>query len=155
MKDRTLPAGAGHAPAPASRRPPGGLNAPALATLVALALVLTGCSKPELTVGPQPPPTFRLSGGNRIIFFHVADKSGAVWKVLPNGGHVTLDEVGTVRYGEVPACCRQVLPADTSHPPALVEGETYYAVASVFDSDAVRAKFTIRDGRVVELPADR
>jgi hypothetical protein len=155
MNEQMFPPGAGRSPAPGKRRRRGGPAAPALVALAALALALSGCAKPELKVGPQSPPTFRLSGGNRVIFFHVADKSGPIWKVLPQGGDLTLDEISSVTYGRVPACCRQVIPSDAASPPALVEGETYYAVASVFDSDVVRVSFTIKDGQVVELPAAR
>lgn len=155
MTEQIRLAGASTRSATPKRGRSNGLYAAAFSALAPLAFTLSGCSKPQVTVGPQTPLTFRLSGSNSVIFFQVADRSGVVWKVLPNSDGLTLDEISTARYGKVPASCRQMIPSDAAPPPTLVEGETYHAVASIFDSDAARVSFTIKDGRVVELTAER
>jgi hypothetical protein len=86
------------------------------------------------------------------MFFHVADPSGVVWRLYPRRKGVTLDDISTIKYGEVPSNCYQEALSNSTTPPTLVEGTPYYAVAAIFDSDAVRLRFTIRDGKVIRLP---
>ena len=123
-----------------------------IATLMnALVLSFLGCSRPQMSLIKETPPSFQLSGTNRVSLFQVSSESGILWKIYPKKNDLSLGQLGIIKYGQVPSSCYQAVPEDSALPPPLVEGETYYAVAIIFDSDAIRTHFTIKDGKIVEL----
>lgn len=109
-------------------------------------------STPTITVSKEVPITFHLSGRNRVISFYVANESGVVWGIIPNGRTVTLADISTVKYGEVPPYCQQIKPENNATAPTLIEGEKYHAGAAVFDDRVEGVYFMIKDGKVIELP---
>lgn len=109
-----------------------------------------GCSA-KIKVNNDLPPVFHLSGDNQCMLFQVSDDKGPIWKIYPNG-NVRLNEIKTIKYGELPSYWEQEIPKDPTPPPPLVEGKKYLAFAVVLDSDVVRVNFTIKDGKAVELP---
>lgn len=110
-----------------------------------------GCSA-KIKVSEEPPPVFHFSGYNTCTLFEITDDSGTVWKIYPKT-KVSLDEINPIKYGELPSSWLQEIPKNSTPPPTLVEGKRYLAVAVILDADVVRAKFTIKEGKVVELPS--
>lgn len=121
---------------------------------VLVALILSGCSRPGLSVDEKEPATFHLTGNNQVELFQVGNSAGRVWLLYPKKKRLSLNELATITYGEVPATCWQEIPTNASAPPSLLEGEEYYAVAVIFDDPPVRARFTVKGGKIVPLSAD-
>jgi hypothetical protein len=126
----------------------------AIAIVWLVVLIFSGCSRPSLKVGAKEPATFYLSGSNTVQFFQVANKAGRVWLLYPKNNGLSLNALSTIRYGEVPASCWQSIPDNATAPQALLEGEEYYAVAVIFDDDAVRKRFMVKNGKIVLLSPD-
>jgi hypothetical protein len=84
------------------------------------------------------------------MFFQVKTKSGPIWQISPNK-ELTLNDLSTIKYGEVPSSCHQTTPENSAAPPAFIEGDEYYAFAAIYDSSAIGVRFTIKDRKVVEL----
>ena len=117
--------------------------------LAALLLIASGCSRPQMTIGKTAPPTFTMSGTNQANLFQVSVDGNVVWKIHPKPTRFELSEFGTITYGQVPPSCEQVIPMGQPAPP-LLEGKTYQAPAVISDHDALRASFSVEDGRIVE-----
>lgn len=107
-------------------------------------------SSPKIIVNKENPPTFYMSGDNRVIFFQVSNDSGPVWKIYPAGSRFSLSDIRAIKYGEVPSSWTQEIPLNSA-PLPLGEGKEYQAFAVIFDSDVVRVNFTIKDGKVAGL----
>ena len=123
-----------------------------LGLLVILLLTFVSCSSPRIKVSKEAPPIFYTSGDNIVTLFQVSSDAGAVWKIYPEG-RVSLGEIKTIKYGEVPPSWKQEAPLNSA-PPPLVEGEKYQAFAVISDSDVVRVYFTIKEGKILELPKE-
>jgi len=117
--------------------------------LVVLLLIASGCSRPQMTIGKTAPPTFTMSGSNQANLFQVSVDGNVVWKIYPKPKQFKLSEFGTITYGQVPPSCEQVIPTGQPAPP-LLEGRTYEATAVISDNDALRASFSVENGRIVE-----
>jgi hypothetical protein len=126
-----------------------------LILLITLLFIFAGCSGPKIKVSENNPPIFHTSGDYRITFFQISDDSGVVWNIYPKGKRVTLSDIATIKYGEVPSSWEQDFPKNLTPPPPLIEGKKYQAFAVIYDADVARVNFTIRDGKVVELPKER
>lgn len=107
-------------------------------------------SKAEITVSENLPVTFYTKGSNSISFIEVRNSKGTLWRLYPQKGrYVTLEEISTIKYGEVPPSCVQGFPEDLSPPQQLVEGESYYAFAPLYGGGPINVSFTIKDGKVI------
>lgn len=104
-------------------------------------------SSPRISVSKEAPITFYTKGSNTILFFEVIGK----WKLYPRYNGLTLKELSTVKYGEVPSSCRQVFPENSLSPSPLIEGERYEAFIVIFDDPPIRVSFTIKDGKPVDI----
>ena len=114
-------------------------------------LSLTGCSGQKIRSSQEVPPIFYTSGDAPIELFQVSRGSEEVWRIYPNRREITLDKIAAIKYGEAPSAWTQEFP-ENSAPRPLVEGEKYEAFAVLLGSDVARFHFTIKDGKVVELP---
>jgi len=121
----------------------------------ALACVVTGCSRPKIVlVSEDVPPSFKLTGSNIVQHFKITnEKSGQLWLLYPKGNDVSLSDLGTIKYGSVPACCYQSIPNEKgTAPPPLKEGESYASGAVIFDDAPVVVKFSIKNGKAIVQP---
>jgi len=121
-----------------------------LGLVITLLLTFVSCSSPKIKVSKEIPLTFDTSGHNIVTLFQVSNNSGPIWRIYPNNV-LSLSDVKTIKYGEVPLSWKQDFPLNSA-PPPLVEGEEYQAFAVVSDSDVVRVYFTMKEGKIVELP---
>lgn len=108
-----------------------------------------------LTMDSANPPTFKLSGSGRLIFFAVSDvpqgrpskiDNPKLWEIR---GENLISELPAITYGIVPAGFRQVTPS-AGVPPPLVEGKVYKAGGPAFNANGGSIRFTIKDGRAVK-----
>lgn len=119
------------------------------------------------------PPTFTFSrnGGHvdYLDFFMVEEiapenarvgryeqdlkKNVPVWVVWPKGNSEgTLSNLPPITYGKVPDGFTQEIPAGGAAPPALVEGKVYEAGGPEVSMPNGVIRFTIRNGKAVEVP---
>lgn len=108
-------------------------------------------SSPKMSVSKELPPTFHLSGRNRIIVFEVVSNGKTIWRLFPKEKGLLLNQLSAIKYSEVPSSCVQAFPEDSSPPPQLIEGEKYHAFAGIFDASAIGVAFTIKDGKVIDI----
>ncbi len=120
-----------------------------LVSLIAVAVNLSACSRPSMTLGEGSPPTFNLSGNYAVQNFQVSQKGGeTIWLVYVRENRATLSGIGSIKYGVVPSgCCYQDIPVGTA--PPLKEGMTYIAAADIFDASSLWIEFTIKNGKAV------
>ena len=105
------------------------------------------------------PPTFRLSGSGRLIFFKVSEPpqgrhskidDPAMWEIRPTDENL-ISELPAITYGVVPAGFRQITPS-AGAPPPLLEGKVYKAGGPAFNANGGSITFTIKDSKAVEVP---
>jgi len=72
------------------------------------------------------------------------------WKLVPDGksAECTLDEIGAIRYGEVPKGFVQVYP-DTGSPPPLIDRGKYNVTISPKSGRGVNMFFFLKDGKLI------
>jgi len=69
---------------------------------------------------------------------------------IPSGASVGSDLpersalLPSIRYGEVPAGFRQIIPADGASPPALIEGKTYDVFTPTYNANGGGVRFVIK-----------
>lgn len=145
------------------------------ALLTVLLLGLTSCGnspRPKVALVEPAPPTFRWEGPGRwsedsrsLHEFVVIERPrgdpgfrdifgddsrhnpNVVWRIEPLGGGIAFGDAPDITYGQVPRGWRQTHPR-SAPPPALIEGETYYA-GQPFTSEDATLIFTVRSGKAV------
>lgn len=121
---------------------------------LALLLACSSCvGNLKIHVGKELPMTFYFSGGGSLGFLQVSGGGKPIWKLYPkdNVDTVYLRKISSIKYGEVPPNCIQVIP-EVGAPPPLVEGEYYGALGNVFYGPPADITFTIKNGQVIEIP---
>jgi hypothetical protein len=123
-------------------------------------VTLTGCERDmTLTMDGANPPTFKLSGSGRLIFFAVSEvpqgrpskiDDPKVWEIRPIDENL-ISKLPAITYGVIPKGFRQITPSADA-PPPLVEGKVYKAGGPAFNANGGSIRFTIKDGRAVEVP---
>jgi len=125
-------------------------------------VTLTGCERSmTVTMDGANPPTFKLSGSGRLIFFTVFEPvqgrpsidDPKMWEIRPIDNNL-ISELPAITYGVVPKGFRQTIP-NTGAPPTLVEGKVYEAGGPAFNADGGSISFAIKDGRAVEVPENK
>jgi hypothetical protein len=116
-----------------------------------------------VSVTPDNPPTFLLSGNGRLRDLRIygpkqrevsSDLSFAVWEIQPVDGIHNgrlLEDIGSIKYGVVPEGYKQRYPADGARPAELVAGEKYEYWLQTINAPHARAYFEIRDNKAVEI----
>ena len=106
------------------------------------------------------PPTFKLDGSGRLIFFTVFERrtpfsadDPKMWEIRPIEENL-ISRLPEITYGIVPPGFLQTIPA-TGAPPPLVEGKPYAAGGPAFDANGGGIDFEIRNGKIVVLASDR
>ncbi|HXQ33356.1 MAG TPA: hypothetical protein VN843_04985 [Anaerolineales bacterium] len=135
-------------------------------TLVAASFVfvasLAACER-DMTVSvinQSNPPSFKLSGSGRLIFFSVfevpRDRPSSIddpkmWEIRPVDENL-ISKLANITYGIVPPGFQQTIP-ETGTPPLLVEGKLYEAGGPAFDANGGSIRFTIKDSKIVIVSA--
>lgn len=123
-------------------------------------VTLTSCERDmTLTLDGANPPTFKLSGSGRLIFFAVSEvpqerpskiDDPKLWEIRPINENL-ISKLPAITYGVVPEGFRQLTPI-AGVPPPLVEGRMYKAGGPAFNANGASIRFTIKDGTAVEIP---
>ena len=107
-------------------------------------------------VNQSNPPSFKLSGSGRLIFFCVfevpRDRPSSIddpkmWEIRPVDENL-ISELPNITYGVVPPGFQQTVP-EKGTPPLLVEGTLYGAGGPAFNANGGSIRFTIKDGKIV------
>ena len=98
--------------------------------------VVAACSRPPgVGLSGNNPPIFTFSGSDKLWVFEVyevrrSDSGGEclclVWGVADNSEKQSLDELGSIKYGEVPQGWKQVYPPNGTVPPFAPEQNYQY-----------------------------
>lgn len=126
--------------------------------LGAMFLVInTSCERDmTLKMDDANPPTFKLTGSGRLIFFAVSEvepgriskiDDPTMWEIRPTDENL-ISKLPDITYGVVPQGFRQLTP-DQGAPPPLVEGKLYEAGGPAFEANGGTVRFRIKDGRAV------
>ncbi len=110
------------------------------------------------------PPTFALSGngclGRFIIFgplqdFHYQENWPILWAIVPNTemAEKRIYELQQITFGKLPIGFKQINPM--GKPEAFSEGKLYSAVANTNGANTGYLHFTIRNGKITELPKEK
>ena len=102
------------------------------------------------------PPSFKLSGSGRLIFFSVSEVARgkpssiddpAIWEIRPTDENL-ISKLPEITYGVVPANFEQTIPKNGT-PPSLVEGKLYEAGGPAFNANGGSIRFTIKGGKAI------
>lgn len=106
------------------------------------------------------PPSFKLSGSGRLLFFTVFEvqrdrrpsiDDAKLWEIRPTNQDL-ISTLPEITYGVVPPGFDQTIPQG-GPPPPLVEGKLYQAGGPALEASGGSIRFIIKDGKaVVELP---
>ena len=104
------------------------------------------------------PPSFKLSGSGRLLFFSVSEvpdadtpssEGSAIWQIRPTDEDL-ISKLPEITYGVAPVGFSQTKPK-TGVPPPLAEGKTYQAGGPGLEADGGWIRFTIKAGKTVVL----
>jgi hypothetical protein len=135
--------------------------------LLLLLCAISGCSfvksdKTRIKVAGGDRPVFEVAGGGSIVNIVLRgpqQRPGndaaafTVWEIRPGdatSGRVSVSDLGSLKYGEIPQGFKQLIPEDSLPPPPLVEGQRY--LMQIYTNDAAwgELEFEIRRGVAVE-----
>lgn len=109
----------------------------------------------SIQVDNQNPPTFRLTGSGRLVFFVVFEvhpdrpsvpEDPALWEIKPIGEKIRTSELPPITYGLVPSGFVQTIPTSGT-PQALKENQTYQAGGPADDANGGSIRFRIENGK--------
>jgi hypothetical protein len=138
------------------------LNAKRLIAALIVAVTLTACERDmSVSMDGANPPTFKLSGSGRLIFFVVFEPAKGkpsmddpkMWEIRPTTENL-ISRLPPITYGTVPPGFRQTTPSSGA-PPPLIEGRIYKAGGPAFNANGGSIRFTIKDGKAIELEESR
>jgi hypothetical protein len=122
-------------------------------------LFLAGCERSmTVTLEGANPPTFKLSGSGRLIFFAVSEVAPGkpskpddptMWEIRPTDENL-ISKLPAITYGVVPSGLRQTIPS-AGAPPPLVEGKLYEAGGPAFNANGGTMRFTIKGGKATKV----
>jgi hypothetical protein len=145
-----------------------------LTLVIGCALTGHGCYV-KVRMNESVPPTFTFSQNGDDVgyldFFAVTEiaaenvgappdkqdwrKDVTIWKIWPKGtAEGTIANLPPITYGVVPEGFTQEIPTE-GPPPPLAEGRVYRAGGPGVSMPWGVMRFTVRDGKVVELPMGR
>ncbi len=133
-----------------------------LTIVVLLLIAFPTCERDtNLTLQGGNPPTFKMSGSGRLAMLRMhgpkqrevqSETALIVWEIGPEQGRLNgklVEDLGSIKYGEIPAGYVQRYPEKGAAPP-LLEGASYDVFIDTINANGARTYFTIRDGKVVE-----
>lgn len=104
-------------------------------------------------------PIFHLSGSGTLGDFVIfgpkqrdigSDRDDAVWEIMPIDGYLNgelVEEISSIRYGEVPKGYEQVYPENNAPPPSLLPEKKYEYWFQTINAPHARGFFEIRNGK--------
>jgi hypothetical protein len=136
----------------------------ATAFAVMVSIINTACERATtLSFEGGNPPKFVMTGSGSLGLLRVTgpdkqrDTFGEAaflyWVIEPitKDSDRSVERIGPITYGQVPSGYMQVYPEKGEAPP-LIEGKIYTGKISANNAPGVIKKFTIRDGKVTEVP---
>lgn len=154
------------------------MNRQGQAALFLLLLVMLGCSHAACErntvvsfADDKNPPTFDLDGNGTLNFFWVSEvnapqpipenarartgRDRLIWEIWPtNVSSPRIYDLPNISYGQIPPGFTQKIPKQ-GEPPPLVEGKIYEAGGPSSSANMETFRFTIKNGKAVELPLPR
>lgn len=112
-------------------------------------------------VNQSNPPSFKLSGSGRLVFFSVfkvpRDRPSSIddpkmWEIRPVDENL-ISKLPNITYGVVPPGFQQTIP-ETGTPPLLVEGTLYEAGGPAFDANGGSIRFVIKGGKAATVSSE-
>lgn len=137
-----------------------------IAAVILCSMLFVGCQRENtLIVEKEMDVRFRTSGRGILDYFAVRGpdlehppklfKDGprlpalvVYWELIPSGSGRTLDDIGTIEYGKVPAGYTQAYPKQSASPPPLMETERYHVFLEAKTGRGFNRFFTIREGKI-------
>ncbi len=110
------------------------------------------------------PPTFTLSGNGYLARFAVygplpdfqyQENWPIVWAIVPDAemAEKRISKLQSITFGKLPIGFKEINPIGKLE--ALSEGKLYSAVANTNGANTGYLHFTIRDGKIIELPKEK
>lgn len=140
-------------------------------SLLIISFWIPSCERnPRVAIESGVPPKFTLSGPGTLNYFVIsgpdlerdaANRQGDrdylplridYWKLVPSetATHQPLENIGSIKYGQVPQGLTQIYP-EHGPPPPLVEGDLYNVHLEPNDSYSFNTFFSIREGKVLAV----
>ncbi len=131
-----------------------------LGFLVALIIssTLVACERDlSIEVDNENPPTFRLKGSGRLVFFNVFEVppnhtpvlgDPVLWEIKPIGETIRISKLPSITYGVVPSGFVQTIPKSGA-PPLLKENQTYEAGGPADEANGGSIRFRLENGKAV------
>jgi hypothetical protein len=127
------------------------------------ALIMIGCEEDtRIRIDGENPPTFRFTGSGQVYFMRVIKEpsepkdweknEGGIWQLnlSEETKKTSVSNYPAIKYGQTPVGFIQVVPKD-GLPPPLEEGKTYFLFTPTIGANGDGIKFTIKNGRSIEL----
>ena len=127
------------------------------------AVIMIGCEEnTRIRIDGENPPTFRFTGSGQVYFMRVIKEpsepkdweknEGGIWQLnlSEETKKKSVSNYPAIKYGQTPVGFIQVVPKD-GVPPPLEEGKTYFLFTPTIGANGDGIKFTIKNGRSIEL----
>jgi len=121
-----------------------------------LSIFVIACERDlSIQVDNQNPPTFKLKGSGRLVFFTVFEVhpdhppvlgDPTLWEIKPIGETMKISELRSITYGVVPTGFVQTIPT-SGGPQALKENQTYQAGGPADEANGGSIRFRIVNGK--------
>ena len=108
-------------------------------------------------------PVFHITGSGTLGDFVIfgpkqrdigSDRNFAVWEIMPINGYLRgqrVEEINSIRYGEVPKGYEQIYPENNAPPPSLLPEKKYEYWFQTINAGHARGFFEIRNGKAMEV----
>lgn len=131
---------------------------------IVLVMLFTSCTREtSIVVGGGNAPQFTVSGSGRLTSLQVFGPASndldvklslLLWQIEPATdarSGVTLDEIKSISFGQVPPGYVQRFPLAGARPAALAEGANYRAQFDTSNAQGLTLQFGLRNGQAVNL----
>jgi hypothetical protein len=133
-----------------------------LLALILSVLPMLGCERRTIVkFAGGNPPTFVIAGSGSLAVVTIYgpereqtqnpfDDTGAIWKIVAEGGYLNgepVEKLRSITYGIVPQGYNQVIPAGAESPPALVAGKRYSYWFDTTNAPHDAGFFEIKEGK--------
>ncbi|MEO6394012.1 MAG: hypothetical protein ABIP75_19315 [Pyrinomonadaceae bacterium] len=135
-----------------------------LVATVGLIMWSTSCTRETaILVGGGNSPQFTVSGSGRLTSLQVFGSASndpevkpslLLWQIEPTGdarSGLTLDELRSISFGQVPPGYVQRFPLSGARPAVLTEGADYRAQFDTSNASGLTLQFGLRNGQTVNL----
>src|SRR5262249_48627232 len=136
----------------------------AIAFAVMVSIINAACERATtISFEGGNPPKFVMTGSGSLGLLRVLgpekqrDVFGEApffyWVIEPltKDSDRSVEKMGPITYGQIPSGYKQVYPENGKAPP-LIEGKLYSIKIDTINAPGIIKNFTIRDGKVTEVP---